>query len=138
MVLSEELKTLLLNEIKFSASKSSGPGGQNVNKVNSKVELRFSIQTSDYIGETEKNLLLSKLKTRINSEGEIVLFAQSERSQIRNKELVTLRFFELIEKALTPVKRRKKTQPSKASKLKRLESKKHVSGIKRLRRPPEL
>lgn len=138
MIFSEEYKTALLNEVKFSASKSSGPGGQNVNKVNSRVELRFAIQTSNYIGETEKNLLFSKLKNRINAEGEIVLFAQSERSQLRNKELVILRFFELIEKALTPVKKRKKTKPSKASKLKRLESKKHLSGIKRLRRPPEL
>jgi ribosome-associated protein len=106
--------------------------------VNSRVELRFAIQTSNYIGETEKNLLLSKLKTRINAEGEMVLFSQSERSQLRNKELVTLRFFELLEKALTPVKKRKKTKPTKASKLKRLKGKKQLSEKKEMRKRPEL
>ena len=138
MHLSEEIKQQLETECKFSASRSSGPGGQNVNKVNTKVELRFSIPDSQLFSEKEKNLLFRKLKNRINTEGELVLVSESERSQLRNRTKVTTLFFELIEKALKPAKKRIKTKPTASSRLKRLEGKKQLSKKKQSRQRPEL
>ena len=131
----EERKKRLETEFVLSASKSSGPGGQNVNKVNTRVELRFSIITSAFLTSTEKHKIQIKLKNRINSEGELILVAQSERSQLRNREKVTAKFFELIETALTPTKQRIKTSPTKTSRIKRLENKKKMSLKKQLRKP---
>lgn len=138
MVFSAEQKMKLETEFMFSASRSSGPGGQNVNKVNTRVELRFSIYSSAFLSNSEKHLLLHKIKNRINSEGEIILVSSSERSQWRNKAKVIEKFFTLTEKALTPRKKRINTSPTKASRLKRLENKKIRSGKKQLRKPPEI
>ncbi len=138
MKLSEEHKIRLITEIKFSATRSSGPGGQNVNKVSSKVELRFSVDNSKELEPEEKERLLAKLKTRINSDGELILTAQTERSQLANKEKVMELFFTLIEKSLTIPKSRKKTAPTASSRLKRLESKKITGQKKQLRKPPEI
>ncbi len=138
MQLSEEQKNQLISELKFSASRSSGPGGQNVNKVNTRVELRFFISDSEVLTIEEKERLFVKLKNRINAEGELILTSQSERSQLANKEKVTELFFTLIEKALTVPKKRKKTTPTAASRIKRLESKKNVALKKQLRKPPEI
>ena len=135
MIILEERKKRLETEFVLSASKSSGPGGQNVNKVNTRVELRFSIITSAFLTSTEKHKIQIKLKNRINSEGELILVAQSERSQLRNREKVTAKFFELIETALTPTKQRIKTSPTKTSRIKRLENKKKMSLKKQLRKP---
>ena len=138
MKLSEEQKGQLINELQFSASRSSGPGGQNVNKLNTRVELRFLISKSDVFTTEEKERLLKKLKNRINAEGELIVTSQSERSQLANKVKVTDLFFDLLEKALNVPKRRKKTAPTAASRLKRLESKKITSSKKQLRKPPEI
>jgi ribosome-associated protein len=138
MILTETRKQLLLSEFKFSATRSSGPGGQNVNKVNTQVELRFNTITTNLFSEREKLRIQIQLKNRINSEGELVLVSSVERSQLRNKDLVTVKFFDLIEKAITPVKRRIKTSPTKSSKRKRLEGKKLLSKKKQNRRRPEL
>jgi ribosome-associated protein len=135
MYISEERKKKLETEFVFSASRSSGPGGQNVNKVNTRVELRFSVISSEFITSNEKQIIQTKLKNRINSDGELILVAQSERSQWRNREKVTAKFFELIEIALTPVKRRIKTSPTYASRVKRIENKKKMSLKKQLRKP---
>jgi len=135
MIISEERKRKLATEFIFSASRSSGPGGQNVNKVNTRVELRFSVISSSFLSSTEKHKIQIKLKNRINAEGELILVAQSERSQWRNREKVTAKFFELIEVALTPTKRRIKTSPTKASRVKRLDNKKKMSLKKQLRKP---
>ena len=135
MFISEDRKKRLDTEFVLSASKSSGPGGQNVNKVNTRVELRFSITTSVFLTTAEKHKIQIKLKNRINSEGELILVEQSERSQWRNREKVTAKFFELIETALTPIKRRIKTSPTKASRVKRLDNKKKMSLKKQLRKP---
>ena len=138
MILSDEHKLQLINEVKYTATKSSGPGGQNVNKVNTRVELRFQISNSIVFSIEEKELLIGKLKNRINTEGELVLTAQSERSQLANKEYVTEMFFSLIEKSLVITKPRKKTNPTASSRIKRLETKK-ITGIKKqLRKPPEI
>ena len=131
-------KEKLQSEIRYSATKSSGPGGQNVNKVNTSVELRFSIFESTILNETQKQIILLKLKNRINAVGELILVSRSARSQLQNKIKVTEKFFELLEKALTPVKRRKRTKPTLASREKRLEKKKNLSQKKERRKPPSI
>ncbi|WP_206081899.1 alternative ribosome rescue aminoacyl-tRNA hydrolase ArfB [Maribellus sediminis] len=138
MLLSEAIQQQLENECRFSATRSSGPGGQNLNKVNTRVELRFSIPDSEVFSEDEKSTLLQKLKNRINAEGELILASDAERSQFRNRMKVTALFFDLLEKALTKQKPRKKTAPTRASRLKRMETKKILSLKKNLRRRPDL
>ena len=118
------------DEFVFSASRSGGPGGQNVNKVSTKVELRFNIGNSAHLNDAEKQLLSGKLSNKINSEGELILVSQSERSQLKNKEKVVEKFYLLLDKALTPKKKRLRTSPTRASKEKRLEGKKIKSQIK--------
>jgi len=125
-------------EFIFSYSRSSGPGGQNVNKVNTKVELRFNVISSDCLSINEKELVLKKLLNKINMDGELILVSQSERSQLRNRENVSEKFFLLLAKALTPPKKRKPTSPTKASREKRLDSKRITSEKKQIRRKTEL
>jgi len=115
------------NEFIISASRSSGPGGQNVNKVSSKIDLRFNVSASSLLDEEEKELILQKLSARINNEGEMIIVSQSERSQLQNKELAIEKFYTLVETALKPVRKRKPTKPSYASKMLRLEHKKLLS-----------
>ncbi|MBN1821144.1 MAG: aminoacyl-tRNA hydrolase [Prolixibacteraceae bacterium] len=138
MRISEERRNRLLDEFKFTSSRSSGPGGQNVNKVNSRIELHFNLEESDVFSADEKHTIKIKLANRINSEGEIFLASGVERSQWQNKERVIQRFFELVEKALTPRKKRIKTEPTQASKIKRLDGKKQLSLKKQIRKKPEL
>jgi ribosome-associated protein len=114
----------LETEFILSASRSSGPGGQNVNKVSSKIELRFNLYTSALLTEEEKNIIAQKLANRLNNEGELIIVSQSERSQLQNKEIAIERFYSLLEESLKPIKKRKATKPSLASKLRRLEHKK--------------
>nr|WP_321411801.1 alternative ribosome rescue aminoacyl-tRNA hydrolase ArfB [uncultured Carboxylicivirga sp.] len=122
------------SELNFSSSRSGGPGGQNVNKVNSKVELRFHIESSQLLNEHEKSILLHKLANKLNQEGELILTAQTERSQLRNKLIVTERFYHLLAAALTPKKKHKPTRPTKSSVEKRLNSKKKQAEKKANRR----
>ncbi len=122
------------SEFKFSASRSGGPGGQNVNKVSSKIELRFNVLESPLLSIGEKEIIQKKLENKINIEGELVLVSQSERSQLANKEKVIEKFYVLISKALTIQKKRKPTKPSKSAKEKRLESKKINSEKKNSRK----
>jgi len=137
MNLTEEHKKQLETEIVFSATRSSGPGGQNVNKVNTRVELRFSVINSIIFSNEEKARISLKLKNRINSEGELIITSQTARTQLDNKEKALEKFFDLIEKALTIQKKRLKSRPTVASRLKRLESKKNLAQKKQLRKPPE-
>jgi len=137
MQLTSQIKEKLLSELIFSSSRSSGPGGQNINKVSSKVELRFVIASSESLNDLQKQSILRKLKNRITKSGELVLSSQKERTQRQNKQIVISKFFELIEKALAPSKKRIKTKPGKAAVLKRLESKKKHAQKKLLRRDPE-
>ena len=122
------------SELHFSASRSSGPGGQNVNKVNTKVELRFQIASSLLLSDEEKTILLEKLAKKINSEGELILVSQTERSQMKNKEKVIEKFYSLLTRALTPRKKRKPTKPSQASKEERLEEKRKQAEKKERRK----
>lgn len=121
-------------EFTFTASRSSGPGGQHVNKVSTKVELRFNVIESAILTAEEKEIILSKLANKINSVGELILVAQSDRSQLKNKENAIEKFYALLAKALTPVKKRKPTKPSRAAKEKRLEKKQARSEQKERRK----
>ena len=123
----------LLSEFQFLTSRSSGPGGQNVNKVNSKVELRFDIQNSSLLSEEQKEILLAKLSTKISSEGILSIVSQRDRSQLTNKEDAIRKFYVLISKALKPLKHRKSTRPTKGSVEKRLTGKRIKAEIKQNR-----
>jgi ribosome-associated protein len=124
------------NELHFSASRSSGPGGQNVNKVNTKVELRFHVASSSLLSDDEKTLLMEKLVKKINSEGELILVSQAERSQLQNKEKVIEKFYVILTRALKPRKKRKPTKPSPALKEERLEAKRKQAEKKERRKSP--
>jgi len=131
----EELKSRNFeNEFMFSTSRSGGPGGQNVNKVNTKVELRLNLLLTTAFSEKEKEIIFRKLKNKINKEGEIILVSQAERTQFMNKEVVTEKFYELISKALTIPLKRTPTRPTFTSKQKRLELKRNRGNVKKLRK----
>lgn len=138
MVLAEDRKERLIAEAQLSASRSGGPGGQNVNKVSTKIELRFPVASSAELGDEEKQILGVKLKNRINAAGELIVTSSAERSQWKNRQQAELKFFELIEKALTVPKRRKKTRPTAASKVKRIENKKKQALKKESRKLPRI
>jgi ribosome-associated protein len=111
-------------EFIFSASRSRGPGGQNVNKVSTKVELRFDVPNSNILTEEEKEILLIHLQKNINTKGFLIIISQSERSQLKNKEKTIDKFYALLNKSLTKRIKRKPTKPNTAAKEKRLEEKK--------------
>lgn len=123
-----------LSEFTFSASRSGGAGGQNVNKVNTKVELRFDIVASSLLSDDEKTQILGKLRTKLTTEGILIVVSQEERTQLKNKEICIEKFYNMLEKALTIPKKRKPTKPTAASKEKRLESKRQQSALKSTRR----
>ncbi len=131
-------KERFTEEMAFSTSRSGGPGGQNVNKVNTKVELRFNIYDSSLLSDEEKEVLTGKLKNKINNKGELILVSEKYRTQLKNKEEVIEKFFALIKEALTPRKKRIPVKPTKASIEKRLESKKIQSDKKKNRKMPEI
>ena len=120
-------------ELQFTASKSGGPGGQNVNKVNSKITLRFDVANSQLLSEEEKEKIKEKLATRITNEGELLISAQSKRTQLQNKEAAIIKFNKLMGKAFARKKFRKATKPTKSSIKKRLNEKKKHSEKKKLR-----
>jgi ribosome-associated protein len=134
----EELKKRIPeNEFRFSASKSSGPGGQNVNKVNSRVEIRFKIDDCAVLTEEEKGLILKKLTNRINNDGELIITAGTSRSQLRNRESAIEILYNLLAWALTEDPERKPTIPTLKSQIERLEKKKRRSSLKKMRRDPD-
>jgi ribosome-associated protein len=125
--------SLLQSEIYFTASRSDGPGGQNVNKVNSKITLRFDIRDSQILTESEKALIVDKLRTRITNDGVLLLTSQESRSQLANKDMVVKRFDEWMRSAFMPVKKRKKTKPTRSATESRIKSKKIQSEKKKWR-----
>lgn len=131
-------KEQILRELQFKAVRSSGAGGQHVNKVSSKVELSYNVDVSEGLSEPEKNRFRSKLKSRLTNEGVLVLQCDEARSQHRNKDLVVKRFFDLLKKTLEVPKKRKPTKPTKSSVEKRLKAKKMDADKKAGRKKPDL
>jgi ribosome-associated protein len=130
------MKLNLRSELIFTASRSSGPGGQHVNKVSTRIELRFNIPASKLLTDYQKQTLIKKLKNMVTEDGDVMVICQESRSQIKNKEKAIQKLYELIEKALKPVKKRIATKPTQGSKEKRLENKKKISDKKGKRKPP--
>lgn len=124
-----------LPELAFTASRSSGPGGQHVNKVSTRIELRFNIPGSQLLSTEEKAILMEKLGNRISKEGNLLLVSQSERSQPENRNKVLERFTRLLNKALEPVKMRRATKPTQAARMKRLKRKRNQADKKARRKP---
>lgn len=122
------------NELKMEFARSSGPGGQNVNKTSSKVQLRWNILFSRALTPEQKWRLQNNLQTKLTKEGEILVSAEDERSQYANRAKALKRLNEMVNKALVVPKKRRPTRPTKAAKIKRLESKKKRSAIKKSRR----
>lgn len=114
-------------ELKFTFSRSSGPGGQNVNKVNTKVELRFDVANSQVLDDNKKDILLDKLQNHINQEGVLIIVSQATRSQLKNKADAIVKFYELINKVLKPRKKRQRRVISKGAQERRLKAKKTQS-----------
>lgn len=129
--------TAFLPEIAFQTSRSSGPGGQNVNKVESRVELRWSLMASQVLTEAQKQLILEKIAEQLTLEGYLLVVAQDDRSQLRNKEIALARFYELLQKSVRRPKPRRATRPSAGAVRKRLEGKKINSEKKANRRRPD-
>ena len=128
----------LLEELQFKTSRSSGPGGQHANKTESRVTVIFNLMASQAVTQAEKELLLAKLSSQLNQNGELQLSCEESRSQHKNKEIVTQRLLELLTKNLIVPKKRIKRKPSKIARLKRLEKKKRQAQKKLNRKKPRL
>ncbi|UZD23663.1 alternative ribosome rescue aminoacyl-tRNA hydrolase ArfB [Algoriphagus halophytocola] len=116
-----------LHELQFQSSKSSGPGGQHVNKVETKIQLSFDVDNSAILTDSEKDLLRQKLGNRITDAGILQIQVQEKRSQLQNKQLAILKFEEMLRKAFAKRKPRKATKPSKGAIERRLKAKKNQS-----------
>ena len=128
----------ILHECQFKAVRSSGSGGQHVNKVSSKVELQFNVAQSEGLSDLEKTRIQHKLASKLTQEHLLILQAGDTRSQHRNKQLVISRFLTLLKDALKIQKKRKPTKPTRSSVTKRLETKQKNAVKKQLRQKPKL
>ena len=124
-----------MSELHFRFARSSGPGGQHVNRSATQVELLFDVANSPSLDETQQQRVLSKLKSRIDKEGVLHLVSQETRSQLRNREEAVERFQELMSGALRVPKSRRPTRPTRAARERRLEEKRRRGEAKRGRRP---
>ena len=131
-------KSILIKELSFKTARSSGAGGQHVNKVSSKVILSFHIENSEGLNMREKKLLKKALASRLTTEDILNLSCEESKSQHRNKTIVIKRFFSILKKGLIVPKRRIATKPAKAAKKRNLDDKKHRGQIKALRSKPKL
>lgn len=129
---------IILGELTFKAVRSGGPGGQHVNKTASKVEVVFDLLTSKGLDDSEKELLTTRLASRISSKGQLVVQSSESRSQHRNKRIGIERMIALLARNLKVAKPRKRTRPSKGAIEKRLHAKKKKALKKSHRRPPKI
>ena len=127
----------IISELNFKAVRSSGPGGQNVNKVSSKVVLTFDLNNSQALNEEEKALISTKLATKLTSDNLLILNCNEDRSQLKNKTIVIKRFIDLVEKAMVIPKKRKATKIPRSVIEKRIKEKRNTSEIKENRKKPE-
>ncbi|MEE9362291.1 MAG: alternative ribosome rescue aminoacyl-tRNA hydrolase ArfB [Cellulophaga sp.] len=132
------ISAIVLQELQFKATRSSGAGGQHVNKVSSKIELFFDIPKSSGLTENEKERLYKKLVSKLTKESVLLLQCSETRSQHKNKEIVIKKFFKLLKESLTVPKKRKKTKPSRSAIERRLQSKKRAALKKTNRGKPSL
>lgn len=126
--------TLPVAELSYTASRSSGPGGQHVNTADTRIQLRWNLEASTAFGPTQKARLRRALASRLTEDGDLLLASDAHRSQRRNREDVTQRLAALLREAVTPPKPRRKTSPTRASRERRLEEKKRRGQIKKNRR----
>jgi ribosome-associated protein len=129
--------SLLYHELDFTASRSGGPGGQNVNKVNSKISVRFDVPHSEILTVEEKEAILQRLSSYLTKNGILQLASQESRSQLDNKEAVVAKLDALLAKAFEKRKRRKKSKPTHAAVQKRIQGKKRLSEKKKWRQKPD-
>lgn len=127
----------LLSELNYKAVRSSGAGGQNVNKVSSKVVLTFDLSASKALSDEQKELIATKIASRLTYENSLILNCDEDRSQLKNKAIVTKRFLDIIKKALIVPKIRKASKIPKSVIRKRIKYKKNLSLTKQLRRKPD-
>ena len=128
----------IIKELNFKGIRSSGAGGQHVNKTSSKIELTFDLENSLSLSDNEKELLKTKLSNKLTKDNNLILFCEESRSQHRNKDLAIKRFLELLRVNLIRPKKRRPTKPSKSSVRKNAEKKKRTSVKKTLRKKPGL
>ncbi|WP_445957500.1 alternative ribosome rescue aminoacyl-tRNA hydrolase ArfB [Yeosuana sp.] len=131
-------KDVLLQELTFKASRSSGAGGQHVNKVSSKIELIFNVTESLVFNEVQKERLIKKLRNRLTKEGILLLQCDESRSQHKNKEIVIKRFLDIIENGLIIPKKRIPTKIPRAVIKKRIKTKRRLSEKKAIRKKPDI
>ena len=131
-------KDKITSELVFKAVRSSGAGGQNVNKVSSKVVLNFDLNNSQGLEYEEKQRVLDKLSNRLTQENILILNCDEDRSQLKNKNIVTKRFFEILKDALFVPKERRETNVPRAAVEKRIQSKKNTAEVKENRKKPDL
>lgn len=135
MLTDSNIRLILKHEVQFHASHSSGKGGQNVNKVETKVGIIFNVNTSEILTEEEKQLIITKCR-HVNKEGELKMACETHRTQLQNKKEVIEKFTELLKKLFVKPKKRLATKPSKASKVKKAKAKQAHKEKKLNRRKP--
>jgi ribosome-associated protein len=133
----DETTAIPLNELEFRFSRSAGPGGQNVNKVSTRVEVLFNVWRSPTLDEGQKHRILVSLKSRMSGDGVLRVTTQESRSQWRNREVVLERFASLLQRALSKRKERIPTRPSRTARLRKAQAKKLHGQKKALRRKVE-
>lgn len=132
----EELEQQIRAAARETFSRSGGPGGQNVNKVNTQVTVHVPLPELD-LTPTEREALSNRLGNRINAEGELVVQCSQTRSQAQNREIAIERALSLVDHTIRPQRTRRPTRPSRGARERRLQTKRARSERKRLRRPPE-
>lgn len=132
-IIINDLVVIPASELQYTASRSSGPGGQHVNKTDSRIQIRWNIPTSSALSDFLKHRVMNVLAARLTENGDLLMASDSNRSQHRNKEEVNQRLAALVREALVPPKPRRKTKPTRASRQRRLDEKKKRSDVKRQR-----